>query len=410
MSAESLSVYWGLLFNACIPLEMALNWCSHNCSYCFANLNSPNRTADVSQIMNLLANYKERDNYASHLLRMGYPITCSNHVDFFAKSNVDVAMPILETLTEMGIRYTIQTKGGNKIYDFAEWASNSVFYFTLSTLDEEISRRVEPGAPLPKERLDMMRAVKEKGHRVVAGINPCVPDWLPDPEPLVREIAATGCEGVWVQSMHLSSNQIKNMPDRGVASLGEKVIRQARARQRSSDVVDIFNLTRQLVREAGMETYKSGQIEPSNFFRPYRETYPKTFPLMVDFVNWTYENKQQGEAIYWQEYVDFFEPKLPKGVFRLQNHIGAVTNRHFWKENQHIPQKMTYRELLKECWRNQQINYCPVHTRCFAWAAEWDESDGNPGWIQLFDEDGMPILIFEPDGCDDVFIDCVEAG
>jgi len=93
--SDSLSVYWGLLFNACSPLEISLNYCSHNCHFCFANLNSPNRTADVKQIMGILSTCQEKETFAAKLLRDKYPVTISNHVDPFSESNWRISLPII---------------------------------------------------------------------------------------------------------------------------------------------------------------------------------------------------------------------------------------------------------------------------------------------------------------------------
>lgn len=38
-----LDVYYGEFLINPIPLELSLNYCSHKCAYCFANVNQPGR-------------------------------------------------------------------------------------------------------------------------------------------------------------------------------------------------------------------------------------------------------------------------------------------------------------------------------------------------------------------------------
>jgi len=44
----SIRVYTGELLKSPVPLHLDMNWCSHGCFYCFANLNRPNRRLDAS--------------------------------------------------------------------------------------------------------------------------------------------------------------------------------------------------------------------------------------------------------------------------------------------------------------------------------------------------------------------------
>jgi len=394
---ESLSVYWGLLLNDVLPLEMALNWCSASCHYCFANLNSPNRTANVPQIMGLLADYKNRTTFAAHLIREGYPIKCSNHVDFFAKSNVDIAMPIMELMTDLGISYSIATKGGDRLKEALGFMKKGVVYFSLATLDEDVLLRTEPGAPSAKKRLGMMEDLRSHGHRITVGINPCVKEWLDDPLKLCKELQRVGVEGVWIQPIHISNNQIKNMPEKGKAALGEAVFSVARKQRTHPDNIDIYLRTRAAAKECGMEIYDIGQTDRSDYFKPYQEAYPKHFPVIQDFVNYCYDVGKipYVTPIYWSEFRDFFVSKLPEGIFPLRNHIGAVQFGHFWRDYENkIPKNMTYAHLLQMCWEIGDIAYSPCNLRCFGRASAYN-SKGE--LCEVLDSNGMPILIFTPD-------------
>jgi len=415
--SESLSVYWGLFLNACAPLELSLNYCSHNCAYCFANLNSPDRTADVAQVMGLLANYQTKQTFAARLLREKYPVTISNHVDAFSESNWRLSLPLIEALTDQGIPIVFQTKGGTGDREAMKMTPPSVWYISIETLDPAISKRIASGAPLPKERLKLIEDLRSHGHRVVVGINPAVEDWIDDPKELCRQLKEAGCEATWIQPLHLSNNQIKNLGDRESAALGESVLGKARKMRRDVSNMRIYHACREASLEYGMDTYDLGQPQRSDFFKPYKETYKKTFPVLQDFINHCWDTgKGANDPIYFKEFADFVLPSLPEGVFPLRNHIGAVQFQYFWKEwDSKIPKNMDYRTLLQWCWEVNSIIYNPVNSHAFCWAAKKVDKF-NPDthfspidpmtkiqkgkedtiWELYTDDDGLPILLFRP--------------
>ena len=67
----SLDTYWGEFLTSPAPMELSLNYCSHGCEYCFANINTPDRKADVKAILRLLRDYPTRAPVVASLLRSG---------------------------------------------------------------------------------------------------------------------------------------------------------------------------------------------------------------------------------------------------------------------------------------------------------------------------------------------------
>lgn len=385
--------------NSGAPLECALSFCG-NCYYCFADLNSPNRTANTPQIMNLITQFREKDTYAAKLLQQGYPVVLSNHVDPFSKSNANIALPIIEVMAAQEIPILFQTKACKPAYTALDLVPPSVWYITITTLDNDVLRRVEPGAPPAEERLAFIQAAVAKGHRVTVGINPCVDEWIGDPEPLCKAIKAAGAEGAWVQPLHLSNNQIKNLSDIGRASLGESVLGKARKFRKHPASAAIHKSTCEVARAVGLEVYDVGQPQYSNFFQPFKETYQRLFPTAQDFINHCYDTgKGLNDPIYWEEYRDFFVPLLPEGVLPLRNHLGASQYAHFWKDwEDKIPKYMTYEELLLWCWKVKQIVYSPVNVQSFAWAAHIKEENGERLIEPYMDDNDLPIMLFRPEG------------
>ena len=93
-------------------------------------------------------------------------------------SNEDIGITILDIMQDVGIPYMLATKGGDRFVEFIQRSKPCVIYFSVATLSDRVSKAVEPNAPLPSERLRMIEAAIACGHKVVAGINPCVPDWM----------------------------------------------------------------------------------------------------------------------------------------------------------------------------------------------------------------------------------------
>jgi len=112
---RDVDVFFGEFLISPIPLELSLNYCSHVCAYCFANLNDRGRQADIGAVMRFFNELPSRTSLQSHLVREGYPILFSNRVDPFATSNVKLSLPLLEIMRTLDIPVAIQTKGGKGI-------------------------------------------------------------------------------------------------------------------------------------------------------------------------------------------------------------------------------------------------------------------------------------------------------
>lgn len=397
----TLDVFWGgLFYNSCAPLELSLNWCTHNCAYCFANLNRPDRRAETKQIFNFLTSYEKRTSYAAWLLQEKYPVVFSNHVDPFAVTNEDLSLSIIELFALKGIPFTLQTKGGRRVYDAIDIIDTPiVWYISIATLNEEIARKVEPGAPPIHERLKMIEKIIAKGHQVCVGINPCVPDWLPNPKELTDKLKSIGVWGVVIQSLHLSSKQLKNMPKRGQNAMGERVLHQALYRTKHPEVYHHYLTTRQTAKDSGLQVYNSEQPEPTDFFQIYKDLYPKRFPIYQDFVNYCHQTKIENDAIYFEEYLSYFLPQLPSVKRKVVNShiyakVDAIRND---KAREIYEQIEDYETLLISCWQYSEITYCPVNIQCFCWAGDWEvQANGEEGWTKYLDDDDRPILVFQP--------------
>jgi DNA repair photolyase len=400
MAGEDLTVYFGEFLTSSIPLELSLNYCSHKCAVCFANLNNPTRRANIRAVMSRLHKYRDQETFQAKLLQWGYPVLISNRVDPFAASNYRQALPIMSAMTELGIPMTFQTRGGQGLDDALAFLEPSVWYISVNQLDDRLREKLEPGAPTVDSRFDLMTRLRKLGHRVIIGLNPCVPEWLPDPEPAIQRAVNSGAEGIWIDRLHLNYRQIGNMSEREKQAVGPDLIK--RAQKRKPDPADYNQVVyaREIAHDLDLHVYSIAQPTESGFWSDlYGQVYDRVFPTNQDFVNACYAYNLTDTLIPWEFYRDLLVPMLPTGIWPIDSYIGAVAHNAWWGKK--IPAQLSFEQVLALIWQNHQIRSCPVRIPCFAYASQWDNQAG--GWIQIVDEQRMPYLTFDPEGFDAIY-------
>jgi DNA repair photolyase len=399
LAGDSLSVYYGEFLVSPVPLELSFNWCSHGCRMCFANLNKPGRWADIKRTKNLLAQFASRRSFEAVLLKLGYPVLVSNRTDPFAASNFQQSVPLLEEMAQLGIPVAIQTRGGRGIDDVLAFLPPSVWYVSITTLDDDLRRRLEPGSTTVQSRFALIETLVSRGHRVVLGLNPLVPEWCPDPVAILRRARDAGCEGAWIELLHFNYLQTRRLSPRDREALTEPII--ARAGRRSPDpaLFDFVTRAADAARGCGLAPFSINQPQPSDFFRPYQQLYPRLFPTTQDFVNFCFEAMGDGEIFEFALWADFLLAQLPEGTFPLGHYVGAKA--HQIMRTHHVPNQMTFRQLLALIWSDPRMKCCPANIRCFAYAGELQDD----GWNPLQDDDGLPLMVFNRQGSNDYFVE-----
>jgi DNA repair photolyase len=398
VTIPDLKPFAGAFLMSPIPLELSFHWCSFACSYCFANLNTPRRRSNVTQLMNFLADYPQRSTLEATLLQQGYPVCLSNLTDMFAPSNYHTALPVIEILSDLGIPLHIQTRGTDRPAWREELLARipppAVWYISITTLDDTIRARIEPKAPTVASRLALIARLRRDGHTVVVGLNPLVPEWCGDPATLVATCQQAGAQGCWIERLHLNATQIAQMPARDQAALGTDLLARARKRAPAAPDRAVFDAARAAAQARGLPVYSYGQPTPSGFFDLYHQVYQgRTFATTQDVVNDCYQTHAQTRLLTFDEYARVLLPRLPDGVHPLDQYIGSTAHTLFQQTT--IPTRMSYREVLTLGWCYHQPKFSPVTLPCFAWAAQWDEAQG--GWLRYTDEAGLPLLVFRPD-------------
>lgn len=211
----SVRIYAGTYLSQPVPVHFGLNWCTHACAYCFANLNQPGRRAEYSDIAKLI---KWAQSGSSTLewwyLKNGHPMMVSNDSDPLSRGNRDAFAQLKEVCDRYDLRLTYQTKGGDaEAQDLMLSGKPTMVYVTVTTDDEDRRRAIEPGAPSFEARLDLIRQASSLGHFVVVGLNPLVPGWWNDIGSALSRIREAGASRIWHAELHLSRFQIAAMSD-----------------------------------------------------------------------------------------------------------------------------------------------------------------------------------------------------
>lgn len=365
-----ISEFYGEFLISPLPLELSLNYCSHKCAYCFANLNKPDRTAKTKEIFSQLKNFPNQNNLTAHLLREKYPVMISNRVDPFAVSNYQLTLPIVETLTGLDIPVAFQTRGGKGIDDALQIVKKpTLWYVSICQTDDNIRKAVEPGGSTLEARWELVRKLKEAGHNVVLGINPLVPEWL-DLDILFSKIKEHGIKNVWIGRLHLNFDQQNNMSVKEKAAIGQVLL----DRSRKIGLTDIDFAFHQefisLAASEGVEVYHTGGSHRTGFFDIYHQTYPgKTFPIMQDFINHVWDTKQDGDFIRFSEFARMALGSLPQGDWNMR---GYVASQYRIYKKAKLPGKFSFLQLLSMFWNDLDIKKHMATFQNFAFAVTED--------------------------------------
>ena len=401
---DALRVYYGGFLKASMsPLGLDFGHCGR-CVYCFSDL-SGQAKVNIKQAMALLANYRDRETLVGKLLQEKYPVMISGTSDPFTPQHAKVSLPIIEVLSELGIRVEIATKGGAAAYTALEIIPNkSHWYISLALWDDKIRERIEPYAPTVKERLDLVETLAAAGNIVTVGISPILADWLPDnhPELLVKELKSRGVHGCRVQLMHLSPKHKKNLSKDWLSRITADELAKGSQAFRYPEQAAMYSRIKDLVLEHGIRFIDTQIKESSDYYEAIADLYPKRFPVMQEFVNWCHITKDNGDVVTWEEFRDFFVPRLPKGRHFLFDYIYSSTSVNTNKQV-FTHQKQIFESLLKTIWRTPSIVTSPCNTDCFGIAGVVKESGG---YTEIVNKDRMPYLIFSPEGYPNAVAEC----
>lgn len=262
------------------PIHMGLNWCTHACFYCFANLNRPDRRADYSSIKNFLRKVGRREpgaDIAAKLAIDGHPILASNDSDPFAKSNGEQNLALMRTLMAAGLRFVFQTRGGDGAIELLREHPPTMLYISFTTDQESTRKRAEPGAPSFEARKALAAEAKALGHHVVAGINPFYAPWWDDIEGFIDWLAQHDIQHAWLGEPHLNYMQVAAMREKTRTEFAQEItwFRAGRMQRGAA-----WPHLRSLCEQAGINTFVGSTSARGGFWQPYFDLGYPFFPTL----------------------------------------------------------------------------------------------------------------------------------
>lgn len=170
--------------------------CGHKCAYCYVplamHLQRPDFDAGAVPrpgFLNRLSDDVRR--YNSHGICDGHPadqvfITFSS--DPFHPGDFSPTIETMEVLTDGGMAFCTLSKGGTRAlaYDWCYRPKRDAYAATLTTLDDDFSRKWERGAPLPGDRIAALKHFHERGIFTWVSLEPTL-----DVEASLAIVAAT---------------------------------------------------------------------------------------------------------------------------------------------------------------------------------------------------------------------------
>jgi DNA repair photolyase len=198
-----------------VPFTQSINpyqGCEHGCIYCYARPSHAylDLSPGIDFETRLFAKPDAAKLLRAELARPGYrcdPIALGTNTDPYQPIEREwrVTRSVLEVLCECEHPFTIVTKSALVERDIdliAPMAAKRMarVYLSITTLDRELARRMEPRAAAPQRRLQAVKTLHEAGIPVGVMVAPIIPQLNDrDLEAILEAAAANGARGAgWV--------------------------------------------------------------------------------------------------------------------------------------------------------------------------------------------------------------------
>jgi len=204
-----------------LPFNWTINpyrGCTHACRYCFARPTHKYLELDTGQDFDrqIVVKTNVADVLRRELARPSWTheqVALGTNTDPYqrAEGRYQLMPGIIEALASSGTPLSVLTKGTllRRDLHLLSAASQEVSVgigISLALGDEELRRRLEPGVPSVRGRLDLIRAIREAGLPCGVMVAPVLP-WLTDSrehlDHLFGQLAEAGATGVTTLILHL---------------------------------------------------------------------------------------------------------------------------------------------------------------------------------------------------------------
>lgn len=173
--------------------------CAHGCLYCYARYYTPYREVaeNWGRVVYVKENVVEVLRREVRRLRRGV-VGVSTTTDPYqpVEELEELARGGLEVLLSSGFRVSVQTKSPLVLRDLDLLAGHRELVdvgLTITTLDDEVARLMEPGAPPPSARAHALRRIAAEGVRTWVFLGPILRG-VNDSEESVRRVAQLAAE------------------------------------------------------------------------------------------------------------------------------------------------------------------------------------------------------------------------
>lgn len=393
--------FFGELFRYPVPLELSHNYCSNKCGYCFANLNTPDRTANVSGTMNQLANINSRKDIVSFLLQNKMSICLSNKTDPFAQSNYQIAKPQIDILNELNIPIAYHTRGGKNL-DISE-IKPTLFYISICHTDDEVRKKTEPGATSIQYRWELAKELVKKGHEVVIACNPYVTEWI-DEDIYIQNLKDANIKYVIAQPIHLNNDQLLNMDSREVFEL-KNVVKES-MKKNNKYQTGCTNFINRLL-SLGFTVYDTQNFNNTNIMDAWHNGLKGgTFKTYYDFYHWCLLNKKDNEAVFFDEFYNFIKPDIfdSDKEYSIYQYITSIDRRYRKTRltGLSINRSLTFKELARTIWNDNRFPNNISRINQFAIVGElkdkklYTEVDEDKNLIMCFNSRNFDFTLINP--------------
>lgn len=189
-----------------IPFEQAINpyrGCEHGCSYCYARPTHSylNLSPGIDFETRIVAKTNVAQRLRAELAKPSHqptPINIGSATDCYQplERKLRLTRAILQVLTACRHPFTIVTKSAGIERDLdligpAARRGEALVFVSITTLDGDLARRLEPRAAAPHRRLQAVRRLADAGVPVGVNIAPIIP-FLNEPE--IERIAEAAAE------------------------------------------------------------------------------------------------------------------------------------------------------------------------------------------------------------------------
>jgi len=186
--------------------------CSHRCAYCYITSYIPN-AFDCRPKDNLL----KRLGREIRRLDRKMPIAIASSSDPYIPMEIsaNLTRETLRLLTQNGFKVLLVTKSNlvTRDIDIIKQARCSVS-MTITTLQIEIAKLLEPSAPSPDKRLEAIKMLVEANIPCSIRIDPIIPginDDLGQLETLIEEVARAGAKHIVASSYKAKADNFKRI-------------------------------------------------------------------------------------------------------------------------------------------------------------------------------------------------------